>query len=218
MCCGARTVIQNPLEAPYVAQGDWVACKVNHTGTLTIGEVNYGIVRPGVIIKVHREQLEEASQYCTPHRPTVGTQLDRGPMGRFAFFPPNRYGYLAGATRVQPWRFYFLPVALAESAKFPFESVPSDSSRVGTRLKDWFSTLGFIEKPGCSCKRIRMMLDSANLTFIADHHDEIVDQICDSAESLNINAPRPVVSRMLKAACWMERRKIRKARVTKPVS
>ncbi len=123
--------------------GDWVACKVTHTGPLTIGEVNYGIVRPGVIIKVHREQLEEAALYCTPHRPTVGTQVDRGPMGRFVFFPPNRYGYLAGATRVQPWRFYFLPVALAESATFPFQSVPSDSSRVGTKLKDWFTSLGF---------------------------------------------------------------------------
>lgn len=212
MCCGAKTVIQNLLEAPYVAQGDWVSCKVNHTGPLTIGEVNYGIVRPGVIIKVHRDQLAEADQYCSPIAPTSGTKVDRGPMGRFAFFPAGRYGYLAGATRVQPWRFYFLPVALAETAKFPFESVPSDSSRVGTKLKDWFASLGFQEKPGCSCKRIRRMLDDANLTFIADHHDAIVDQICVSAETLNVSAPRPIVSRMLKAACWMERRKVSKSR------
>ncbi|TXH41650.1 MAG: hypothetical protein E6Q97_37070 [Desulfurellales bacterium] len=197
-----------------MAQGDWISCKVNHTGHLTIGEVNYGVVRPGIIIKVHRDQLAEAEQYCSPMPgvPTVGAKIDKGPMGRFAFFPTGRYGYLAGATRVQAWRFYFLPVALAETAKFPFEAVPSDQSRVGTRLKDWFAKLGFMEKPGCSCKRIRMMLDAANLAFIDQHLDAIVDQICVSAASLNVSAPRPIVSRMLKAACWMERSKVSRSR------
>ncbi len=52
------------------------------------------------------------------------------------------------------------------------------------------------------------MLDDANLKFIADHHDEIVVQICDSAASQGIITPQLIVSRMLKTACWREQRRV----------
>lgn len=190
-------------------EGDWIACKVtNHTGPLLIGEVNYGIVRPGVIIKVHREQLPEAEAFCTPYKVAKGAKVDHGPMGRYAFWPKQQYGHLKTGTRVEAWRFYFLPVAIAESANFPFEAVPSDRSRVGSRLKKWFTSLGFIEKPGCSCKRLRIMLDEANLAFIHQHHDEIVAKIVKSAEGLHVTAPRSIVTRMLSIAAWQEKRRL----------
>jgi len=212
MCCGAKTIIYKHLKGPYVPQGDFVSCRVNHFGPLVVGEINYGIVRPGVIIKIPRDLLPDVSHLVSVYKkstPPSNASLDEaGPRARFAFFPRERYGYLSTGARVQAWRFYYLPIKLAASANFPYELVPSDATRIGSRLAGWFRTLGFREKPGCSCKRIRQMLDEANVDFARRHLPEITAQIVKSAEGLGINAPAPIVSRMLRIAVWKEQRRL----------
>lgn len=209
-CCGAAgTVTQNHLKGAYVIETDWVMCRVNIFGPLTIGQTNYGNVRPGILIKVHREMLEEASQYVTPKLPTSGRKIE-GPRSRFAFWPDDsRGGYLATGTRVEPWRFYYLPIALAETATFPFEEVPYDQSRVGTRLKSHFERLGFKEKPNCSCKKIRRMMDDASLDFLANHRDKIVSRIVESAKAQDVTMPGigMAINRLYGVALWQERRR-----------
>lgn len=212
MCCGAKSVIYQQIEGAYVPQvGDYISCRVlNHSGPLSIGEVNYGHVRPGVIIRVHHQLVEQSQDIVTPIGPARSAKVDAGPMGRYAFWPESRFGHLKTGTRVEAWRFYFLPVAIAESARFPFEAVRSDKSRVGRRLKNWFASIGAVAKPGCSCKRLAMMLDEANLEFIERHHEKIVDRIVDSAKAMDKIAPRLIVSRMLTASVWFERRSLRR--------
>lgn len=131
---------------------------------------------------------------------------------RYAFWPPDgSYKFAKDDLRVYPWNFYWLTPEEVEGCPVRYEIAPPDDSQVGTRLKATFRMFGFQADSGCRCDALAGMIDSAGLDFVANHVDEVVELIRDSAAQLGVPAPRLILKRLVKLAVWRERKCLAKS-------
>lgn len=99
---------------------------------------------------------------------------------------------------------YSVPQSDVDAMADKLSVVTQDGSRVGTRLRVMFSSLGFGDKPGCSCAAVRDFLDHVDLAYIKSHKGELVELIRQSAASVGVNVPSAAIHLALASAVLIE--------------
>lgn len=154
--------------------------------------------------------LPQASAKVT--RRCHGNIPDGDRIVRVAFWPETAGMRLRGIA-IEPFHFVDLYESMLADAPCKYELIEGDDSRVGSRLKELFQSLGYTSEKSCGCDRLANMLDSVSLEFIDRHRSKIVDQIAQSAAQQSVSVPHAVISRIVGYVVWKERRRLRAAKI-----